>query len=612
MKLSIFFYFCLLIICNSSRANKPIEPLLEQLTRHINENHIPGMMISIVNAEGVIYEGGLGYANLKKNEKVGPNHLFRLGSISKSITAIGLLKITKQKDIPLNTAISYIDKSIPYQNPWESQAPITIENLLEHTSGFDDMHLNVIYNHKDESEPTTAEMIKFHEKSYISRWKPGTFMSYSNSGYVLAGHILETLAAMPYSKYLKNEILKPLEMYQSGFYFKEPKKLIVAKGYQYDSRKFTTLNYPSIQGGPAGGFNSNARDMSYFLRFMLNHETDEGNTLDLDNIDFNRIENPQSTLAAKHGLRSGYALGNYSIWENAYLFHGHNGEIDGFTSRYLYSREADIGLAVSINSQGDVSKITDLILDYYLGDEKKTMPVTIKISDELKQTYSGFYQFKNPRNSLFAFSDRMIAGVLLDFQNDHIIVRNLFGNKRYVLNYAGNMQFYRDNDGATSALFLKNDNGEAALWVSGNYAEKESRAYRIIINISVWLSTILVIFFTIYGLLWFFWRFLSSSNTNVTNHLILWIGCTCFCLMFISFASAMDLSITRQRSFYTIMLFLSSITMLVFALLSIYRWFKLTSGKKFKVYYVTTSIALLVVSAFLYDAGFIGLKLWSY
>ena len=242
----IFLVFFIASYSGNSLAQQSIQPLIDKLDSIIVEENIPGAMISIVRADSVLFTGGLGFANIEKQEPVTAEHLFRQGSISKSFTAIAIMQLVEAGKLKLNTPIKEIDAAIPFKNKWANEKPITLEHLLEHTAGFDDMHLHAIFNTTDSAAPPVIQMVQTHKNSLYARWKPGTRMTYSNPGYVVAGHILEKTSREPYSAFLKNEVLLPLGMHASGFYFKSPKQHKMAQGYTNEN---TEQVFTSIQGG---------------------------------------------------------------------------------------------------------------------------------------------------------------------------------------------------------------------------------------------------------------------------------------------------------------------------------------------------------------------------
>ena len=572
-------------------------------------------MISIVKSDTVLFAGGVGYANIEDEEPVNELHLFRQGSVSKTFTALGILKLLHHKGIGLNKPILEIDPNIPLTNPWANEQPITIEHLLEHTSGFDDFHLHAIYNKTDSTTPTTASMVQSHKNSLTARWQPGTRKAYSNSGFIVAGHMLETIAEEPYNTYLRDEILLPLGMKSSGFYFKQPTDLAMSQGYNYRGTGYSPVAFTSIQGGPAGEICANAKDMAAFLQFMLNRKSSGLDSVIFAKEAFDRMENAQTNIASQKGLPNGYGLGNYSIWKNGYLFNGHGGGIDGFSSRYVYSRKADLGIAVAINRMGNATAMLDEILDLLIGPQTKPPAdrITYPIPAELKEKYSGFYGFKNPRNELFGFSDRMFAGLILDFEGDKIITKSILGKARDTLRYVGNNQFYKNNEGVPSTLLFETTDGKPGFWINESYTEMESRAWRLISNFAIWISMILPLFFLLYSIIWLVIQLAKKRGKSLTNHLVLGGACLSYVLMFTMFALSMNnMETAGEMSFKSVMLYILSFVFVGLAALSVYRWTKLPKKRGFRFYYILTSLAVVILSIFFWSNGFIGLKLWAY
>jgi CubicO group peptidase (beta-lactamase class C family) len=476
-----------------------IESLLEQLSNHLDNRRIPGMMLSIVKSDTILYSGGLGYANLETKEEVTEKHLFRLGSISKSLTALGILHLFDSLDMPLNTPIAKIDPTIPFSNKWEEEYPVTVANILEHTSGFDNFHFHAIYNKTDEVEPSASDMVFSHRRSLTSRWQPGQRKAYSNPNFIVAGQILETLSGKTYREYIKEELLDPMGMEETDFYFKKPENDFVAQGYKRQGNEHKIVPFYSIQGGPAGGLCSNAEEFSKLMQLLLKGNHEDSMITDFFDKHLGRIENAQTTIPWSMGMPGGYGLGNYTVWKNGYLFHGHDGGIDGFSSRYLYSREADIGVVVSINRMGNATEIAEMVLDYFLGEEKST-PNRVAIPEEIKAEFGKFYCFKNPTNELISFSDRMLAGLKLDMKDDHIIVRNITGKPKDTLYYAGDNLFFKNEEKSPSVALFKSEDDESVMWFNESYTVEESRLKRIIQSLAIVLSMILPFFFIAYGL----------------------------------------------------------------------------------------------------------------
>ena len=167
-----------------------VPALIDSVEKIMEKKKIPGLLLSLVKDDSVLFSGGLGYANIDKQEKVNEHSLFRVGSITKSLVSLAVLKLVKEKKFSLDAQLSQLAKEVPFVNQWSATDPITITHLLEHTAGFDDMHFNQLYNQEGKEIPI-IERVKKDAKSLNARWRPGTRHSYSNPSYVILGYLIE-------------------------------------------------------------------------------------------------------------------------------------------------------------------------------------------------------------------------------------------------------------------------------------------------------------------------------------------------------------------------------------------------------------------------------------
>ncbi len=597
-----------ILILSKTGFSQQNSNLLDTLSKFVKQNGYPGAMISIVKSDTTVFVGGIGYADRVSKTPVSKTQLFRQGSISKSFTALALVKLLSEKGISLDTPIEKIDSSIPFKNKWSANAPITVANILEHSTGFDDFHTHAMYA-TEASQPLMHEYVEAHKNSLYARWKPNTRHAYSNSAYVVAGHLIEVLSNQAYSEYIKLNILDPLGMKASGFYFKKP-DLPFVQGYD---EQLKPAPYVSIKGGPAGDFCSNAEEMAIFLQFMLNQDGYLIDSTIFTKATFNRIENAQTTLAARNGLSVGYGLGNFGVYQKGFVFHGHNGGIEGFSSRYIYSKEADLGIAVAVNRLKDPTPIVELILDILIKESMNKPRKTAGIPKELIKEFSGFYVFRNPRQQLKAFLSGFAQNFKLEFKEDKGYIKDIFGGIRDSITYAGNNLFYRNIQDVPTVVLMKTAEGKTAIGIKRNYAEKESFALRMTYNILVLLSIILLFVYMGYFGIWFLIQVLKKKKLRLLDRGILLLGCLSFPSWFFSLGSVLSNRATSgEFSFWSVMVYIIPILMIVLSLLTIYRILRLQENTIFKKYYILTSISLLIVLLFLWNSGFIGLKLWSY
>jgi CubicO group peptidase (beta-lactamase class C family) len=97
-------------------------------------------------------------------------------------------------------------------NPWERTDPVRIANLLEHTAGFEDFPLAEFYDFSGGTQISLLKTLQTFPEPQHVRWPPGTFASYSNPGYSVAGYLVEKVSGQPFEQYVAENILHPLGM----------------------------------------------------------------------------------------------------------------------------------------------------------------------------------------------------------------------------------------------------------------------------------------------------------------------------------------------------------------------------------------------------------------
>jgi CubicO group peptidase (beta-lactamase class C family) len=191
-----------------------------------------------------------------------------------TVTAVSLVLLfsglhaqEEQDNAPatLEDKLSELAPDVAFENQWEDTDPVRLVHLLEHTTGWDDIHLPD-YAHSVYPPVSLKEALDFHPHSRVSRWKPGTRSSYCNSGPGVAAYIVE---------------------------------------------RVTGQEYEHISMRPSGSINASPRDMAKFLQFYINRGAVDGEQL-ISQESLARMETVQSTNAARVGQEAGYGLSNYA------------------------------------------------------------------------------------------------------------------------------------------------------------------------------------------------------------------------------------------------------------------------------------------------------------
>ena len=171
-----------------------------------------GSVLIMQNGQPLLNKG-YGYKDFLSKQPDDINTIYQIGSVTKQFTSTIILKLAEQHKLSLSNKISKYFPSFPNGDK------ITIEQLLTHTSG--------IWNYtRDEKLMSTGVDKPHSEEEMISLFKdkpldfePGTKYSYSNSGYMLLGYIIEKVTGKKYEKVVRDQIFSPLQMTHSGFDF---------------------------------------------------------------------------------------------------------------------------------------------------------------------------------------------------------------------------------------------------------------------------------------------------------------------------------------------------------------------------------------------------------
>lgn len=170
---------------------------------------------SVLVAENgrVIYKKGLGFANMEWNIPNAPETRFRLGSITKQFTATLIMQLVEQGKIKLEGTIS--DYLPEYRK--DTGAKVAVHQLLNHTSGIPSYTgLPGFFNEVSRDPYTVDAFIKKYASNNLE-FEPGSKFSYNNSGYFLLGAIIEKVTGRTYEQVLKEKILDPLGMKNTGY-----------------------------------------------------------------------------------------------------------------------------------------------------------------------------------------------------------------------------------------------------------------------------------------------------------------------------------------------------------------------------------------------------------
>lgn len=453
-----------------------IDEFRAAVVRVLQDAGVPGVGISLVRADGVEWEGGIGLADRDRGTRVTPDTHFRVGSISKTFIAIAIMQLYYDDLLALDDTIDEIAPEIAIDNPWHDTHPVRVIHLLQHTSGFDDMHFNEIYNVSDPPAMPLLDVLKRNPNSRRVRWPPGTRMAYSNPGYGVLGYLIEKLMEEPYEDYVEREILVPLRMNTSSFRLRPEDERLLAQGYAGSAGPPT--GYPPIYLRPAGNLHSSAREMGQFVRMLLNWgELDEQFIVDPEYL--GNMERTSTTLAAEVGLRIGYGSGLAWNLSLPYPVIGHGGGIEGFVSSYGYSSARDVGYVILLNSSAPsaaraMERLSSLAIRFLKRDVEPPAKPQTQLDISVLDRYVGYYEDANPRNQILWPMQRLLRARRVVRDGNHLYLQPLIGDTTELIPVTETM-FRGANDLDATMVFTTDSEGTLVLAGAQLYAERRPR-----------------------------------------------------------------------------------------------------------------------------------------
>jgi len=179
--------------------------LLDNLVDNDYHDNEPGGAILVLINDNIVYQRCFGLADLDKHEKITPETNFRLASLTKQFTAYGIMLLEQQGKLSRNDTLEHF---FPAKHPL-----ITIQHLLNHSSGIFDYEINDLVDHDQWSDNDVLRII--NNKTYF---EPGSQYRYSNTGYILLGLIIEIVSKKSLEDFFHENIFQPFHMKTSILY----------------------------------------------------------------------------------------------------------------------------------------------------------------------------------------------------------------------------------------------------------------------------------------------------------------------------------------------------------------------------------------------------------
>jgi len=309
------------------------------VSKFMVSTHVPGLAVAVVEKGEFEWASGFGLADIENNVPATEHTLFRLASISKTLTAVGAMQLWERQKLNLDDPVQTYCPAFP-----KKSSPITTREVLGHLGGIrhykaesqDDREIG---NTRHFDDPIQGGLDFFKNDPLVA--EPGSHFHYSTQGYTLVGCVLQGASGTDYIDYMLRNVLRPAGMehtqtdnrfviipHRTRFYH-------LSKSGAVENADFLDSSYKI----PGGGWLSSAEDMARFEVAILNDKLIKPATLDL----------MWTPLKPSDGSKDSYGLGWGISNESGFRTVGHSGGQQGTSTNFMIAPEQRAGVVVLTN-----------------------------------------------------------------------------------------------------------------------------------------------------------------------------------------------------------------------------------------------------------------------
>lgn len=302
------------------------------------EHGVPGMAAAVFDREQV---RAFGVGELARGgAPVSPDSRFRAGQVSLLFTALAAASLIEDGSLPEQGEVRRLAPEIDLHNPWSTERPVRVEDLLAHRAGLGATHFRDVFAEPGQAQPLLAGINRAFRALRVEH-RPGERERYSVAGFAVAAYLVEKAAGMPYEEVLERMFFRPLE---AGASLGRASGALPGDAVGHAGRPAQAVPTRALNFPPAGDIWISARDLARLGQVLLN-----------DGLAGERAIVPAEAIARLHAppaggeLVPGYRHGVRAEEFNGFIFHTQTGALPGFIARFAYSPALGRGYLVMLN-----------------------------------------------------------------------------------------------------------------------------------------------------------------------------------------------------------------------------------------------------------------------
>lgn len=279
-------------------AGNPLERIPARMKGFVDDHTVAGIVTLVARHGKIIELDAEGMANIEDARPMQKNTIFQIMSMTKPVTAVGIMMLAEEGKLALRDPVErylpefHNQRVITAAGPDAGRLgvpvrPITIRDLMTHTSGVFDLPPGEIKDYSQRMDTPLADLVSIFARQPLL-FQPGTRWSYSSPGIDILGRIIEVCSKQKYEDFIAARLLNPLGMNDSFFYPTPDRIPRIAMVYEGHDGKLTRSSGKILGGDPANylqgakypapgwGLYSTAEDLFRFYQMILNGGTYNG------------------------------------------------------------------------------------------------------------------------------------------------------------------------------------------------------------------------------------------------------------------------------------------------------------------------------------------------
>jgi CubicO group peptidase (beta-lactamase class C family) len=420
------------------------------LQERMKQYGVPGLSIAVIKDYKIEWARGYGYADKEKARPVTSETLFQAASLSKSLNAVGVLRLVQQKKLDLDKDINtYLTSwKFPYDTS-KGKTPITLRHILSHTAGTS-VHGFRGYE-PGEKIPTIIQILNgeapANSEPIRSMFDAGTRVQYSGGGITISQLIVMDVTKQPYDVYMQQNVLAPLGMKNSFYTSPAPnsKAPFLATAYREDGTAVKG-NYHIYPENAAASLWTSSTDLGRFIIGLQLAAAGKSAT----------VLNGESAALMLKPFKENAALGTFikTVGEDQYFTHG--GANEGFRCVYYGSKEGGNGVVVMVNSdEGTILEEVVAAVATVYGWKDFYKPVvrkTVTVPNEVLDSYVGEYELSPQMKVVISRRDNTLYAQ--GTGQGEVGLYPEANNKFFLKVVDANIEFISDNTGKITKFIL--------------------------------------------------------------------------------------------------------------------------------------------------------------